>query len=177
MEIDSLDVNLNLGIFSLGGKLKLEKEVIDAAWELYVELVTRVMLSDIDQFYGSVEEALDSYYSIFNKTRDILKKFGPNLAKKESDEISLAMIAISILNYVLRPFLSYWHPLLVDYESTREKSVSIISHEKKWPEYENFIFKMKEVRKDLKLYADLLSEILQIKRLHEDLNFDQGTNT
>ena len=77
------------------------------------------------------------------------------------------MIGISNLIYSLRPFLNKWHPLLLNYESSRKEGISIISHEKKWAEYENFFKDLKNVRDHLISYANLLCEILKIKKLHE----------
>jgi hypothetical protein len=39
---------------------------------------------------------------------------------------------MAILNDVLRPLLSEWHPLLLDHESLRPAGVSAAEHERAW---------------------------------------------
>jgi hypothetical protein len=48
----------------------------DAAWELCVELLTRVALQPLDKDVGDEESALASIYSIFETTRGIIKSHG-----------------------------------------------------------------------------------------------------
>ncbi|MGB3615480.1 MAG: hypothetical protein WBA10_16930, partial [Elainellaceae cyanobacterium] len=42
----------------------------DAAWELYIELVTRVAVQVLNPEEGSVREAMNSLYSLFGSTRE-----------------------------------------------------------------------------------------------------------
>jgi hypothetical protein len=51
-----------------------------AAWELYVELVTRIAVVPLHPGQGLLREALDSLYSLFPTTRDILRRHGPRVA-------------------------------------------------------------------------------------------------
>ena len=89
-----------------------------AAWELYVELVTRIAVQHLDSEAGLIREALNSLYNLFAPTRDILRKAGPNVgASKES----VGGIAIAVLNNGLRPFLTKWHPLLHEWEAQRHE--------------------------------------------------------
>ena len=73
-----------------------------AAWEMYIELLTRVATQYLPPDDGDEDTALSSIYSLFGITRDILKRFGPN-------SIQFSKIAIIILNQVIRPFTSKWH--------------------------------------------------------------------
>jgi hypothetical protein len=73
-----------------------------AAWELYVELATRVSTQRLLDAEGSEKQALSSVYSLFPTTREILKKHGPSAQ-------NFARVAIAVLNVVLRPFLTRWH--------------------------------------------------------------------
>lgn len=74
----------------------------DAAWELYVELLTRITTQALDAQSGTEESALDSVHSIFKTTRDVLKHQG-------RDCIQFSKIAIVIVNQIIRPFTSKWH--------------------------------------------------------------------
>jgi hypothetical protein len=73
-----------------------------AAWELYVELLTRVTTQYLGPSEGDEETALDSIHILFALTRDILKKAGPNA-------VEFPKLAILVLNQIIRPFSAYWH--------------------------------------------------------------------
>lgn len=74
----------------------------DAAWELYVELLTRCATRKLREEDGENEEVLASLYTLFGTTREILKKY-------KSDCKNFSKIAIAVLNQFIRPFLSKWH--------------------------------------------------------------------
>ena len=75
-----------------------------AAWELYTELLTRITAETVNPDYADEEAALQSIYSIFPLTRDIIRRHG-----RECFEFT--KIAVLILNQVIRPFTSKWHKL------------------------------------------------------------------
>lgn len=76
----------------------------DAAWELYVELLTRITTQKLEPDHGDEKTALDSIYNLFALTRTTLKNQG-----RMSGEF--AKIAIVVLNQVVRPFTAKWHRL------------------------------------------------------------------
>ncbi|MEL7143372.1 MAG: hypothetical protein AAGL08_14255 [Cyanobacteria bacterium J06573_11] len=128
----------------------------NAAWELYVELVTRVAVQSLDPQEGLVREAMNSLYSLFGSTREILRKAGPKVGASHD---SVGGIAISVLNNGLRPFLSKWHPLLMEWEGKKENSVSPQAHEKAWDKELIVRNELDVLRKDLSQYADALGVI------------------
>ena len=73
-----------------------------AAWDLYIEMETRITTQPLDPEHGDEKTALDSVYSLFQTTREILLKQGP-------DCVIFAKIAIEILNQKVRPFTAKWH--------------------------------------------------------------------
>jgi hypothetical protein len=127
-----------------------------AAWELYIELVTRVAVQPLATQEGLIREALNSLYSLFGSTREILRKAGPDVGASRE---SVGGIAIAVLNNGLRPFLSRWHPLLQDWEVTKPSGVSAVTHEKAWSEEPGLRQELEKLRKDLEKYADALAEI------------------
>lgn len=145
-----------------------DREQQNAAWEMYVELVTRIAMQALPDDQGLLREALTSLYSLFAETRRILKQHGPGVARELSrDAITFAHLAVAVLNVVLRPFLSKWHPALEEYESQRDTGYSQAAHERKWEQNTQLRTDLEEIRKKLSAYADLLAEAAGIDALHE----------
>jgi len=88
--------------------LEMEWKPLDedraAAWELYIELLTRVATQPLDATHGDEKTALDSVYSLFPITRQVLKNNTRNCTE-------FTKIAIVVLNQVIRPFTAKWHRL------------------------------------------------------------------
>ena len=76
----------------------------DAAWELYIEMLTRVATQYLQPEHGDEKTALDSIYSLFGLTREIIRTHG-------RDCIEFSKIAVVVLNQVIRPFTAEWHRL------------------------------------------------------------------
>lgn len=89
-----------------------------AAWELYVEMLTRIVTQPLPTQHGDDKTALDSIYSLFPTTRGILRRCGPETA-------DFTKIAVPVLNQVVRPFTAKWHKLYLeggfDDDSTRSE--------------------------------------------------------
>ena len=75
-----------------------------AAWELYIELLTRVTTQYLPPDDGDEKTALDSVYAIFKETREILRRHGSGCGE-------FAKLAIPVLNQIVRPFTAKWHSL------------------------------------------------------------------
>ena len=74
----------------------------NAAWELYIELLTRIATQPLPMDRGDEETALESVHSLFSLTRDILKRHGKYTTQ-------FAKVAIPVLNQTIRPFTAKWH--------------------------------------------------------------------
>lgn len=72
------------------------------AWDMYVELITRITTQSLEQNSGDEKTALDSIYSLFKTTRIILKEKGRNAP-------AFTKIAVIVLNQIIRPFTAKWH--------------------------------------------------------------------
>jgi hypothetical protein len=120
MKLRSVDISLGLpGIGTLGGTWEVDETQQRAAWELYIELVTRIPIMHLDDEQGSLREALASIYSVFGMTRELLRRSGPSVANVPAaveNACSVAYVAVAVLNTTLRPFLATWHPILSDRE-------------------------------------------------------------
>ncbi|MCY3728171.1 MAG: hypothetical protein OXF97_04110 [Nitrospira sp.] len=74
----------------------------DAAWELYIEMLTRIVTQPLPSEAGDEKTALDSVCELFAITREILRRQGRGT-------IQFSKIAIPVLNQVVRPFTAKWH--------------------------------------------------------------------
>ncbi|RPJ99320.1 hypothetical protein [Priestia endophytica] len=166
MRFKDVTVSLNLPMVgSIKGSWEPTKFERSASWEMYVELITRVSTNEIKEEEGILREALSSFYALFDITRQILKKYGPDIAIPTKDNISFGYLAVSILNSSLRPLLSKWHSLLLEHESKRNESISIFEHEKNWDKYGELRKEIEFVRQILLEYANLLGTVAGVPSL------------
>lgn len=130
---DQVEVKVSLPPVGVSGVWKAGKVERSAAWELYVELVTRVATVELGPTEGLLREALTSLHQLFPITREILRRYGPAVApKKKGADVSFGGLAVNVLNRGVRPLLATWHPLLADHEARRPPNVSSLEHERHW---------------------------------------------
>ena len=65
-----------------------------AAWELYIELLTRITTQPLPQSHGDEKTALDSVYALFPLTREVIKRHGRHC-------IEFTKIAVVVLNQAI----------------------------------------------------------------------------
>ncbi|MFF7445084.1 MULTISPECIES: hypothetical protein [unclassified Streptomyces] len=137
-----------------------------AAWELYLELVTRVSVEELDQEEGFLREALTSLYTFFDTTREILRRYGPEIAPPLAPgHVSFGILAVTVLNRVLRPLLATWHPRLSAYESQRPDGVDPVAWERRWEHADALRERIGEVRRTLVSLAHTLQEVADVSDL------------
>lgn len=103
---------------------ELGAQDVDAAWELHVQLATRVTTMQYTRSYNSEVGALTSIYSIFELTRKILHDNGYGC-------FEFSKLALVMLNDILREFCSYWHSANMEHGLETHKT-----------EFENSIVKL-----------------------------------
>jgi hypothetical protein len=131
-----------------------------AAWDLYVELVTRVAVVELGPQQRLLREALDSLYALFGITRDILRRYGPALAPKaKQDRVSFGWLAVAVLNGALGPVLARWHPQLLAWEISRPADTSPVAHERAWPQAAELRAELARTRRVLVEFARTLGEV------------------
>ncbi|MEM9849621.1 MAG: hypothetical protein AAF847_17160 [Bacteroidota bacterium] len=166
-KFNNLRVKVKLPFLDLEGNWEIDETQRNAAWEIYVELVTRVTTAELKKHEGLLREALTSFYSMFGVTREILKKYGPSIAVLgHPDDITLGHIAVQVLNKVLRPLLAKWHPLLLDHENKKPHELSATQHEKDWINNDKLRTEIEQVRFQLIEYANVLAEVSGVSKLH-----------
>ena len=128
----------------------------NAAWALYVELVTRIAVQELADDAGLVREAMNSLYTLFGTTRQILREAGPDVGATHD---SVGGLAIAVLNKGLRPFLSHWHPMLQIWEAQRPIDQSPKEHEALWAKEQVARQELSALRGELEIYAYALAEV------------------
>ena len=118
----------------------------DAAWDLYVEMLTRITTQPLPSDVGDEKTALDSVYSLFPTTREILRRRGRKT-------VHLSKIAVPMLNQIVRPFTAKWH---------RESLEGAFENPVKRAEFRE---ELTALQKDLRNYARLLAEIANVEDL------------
>lgn len=166
-KLTKVNVDLKLpGVGGISGTWEPDRREREAAWEMYVELITRVAVVEMEPDECVLREALTSFYSLFDTTRKILRKYGPGVAvPRRKREISFGYLAVTVLNAVIRPLLCKWHPLLLDYEGTRDASVPPLQHERNWDKSEELWHEIAVARTAIRMYAELLAEVAGVPSL------------
>jgi len=98
-------IKLSLSAWVLNAEWEPRDPDRDAAWEMYVELLTRITTQPLPDQEGDEATALKSVYSLFPTTREILREQGRGCTQ-------FAKLAVVILNQKVRPFTAKWHRAL-----------------------------------------------------------------
>ena len=118
----------------------------EAAWKLYIELLTRVTTQALPVESGDEKTALKSIYSLFKTTRRILKEQG-------QDCIEFTKIAVVVLNQVVRPFTAKWHPKSITGDFEKESECNAFREE------------LKLLQVELRKYSRALSDLAEVEDL------------
>jgi len=166
MPITEVGVELGWGPAKLSGKWTPDEAERDAAWEMYVELVTRISVMPLAPGHGILREALDSLYQLFGVTREILRKYGPAVARApKPGEYRFGHVAVWTLNAALRPVLARWHPELQRWEATRPAGRSVVEHEEVWERSAELRADLEALRRLMLQYAEILAAVCEAPAL------------
>lgn len=140
--LDSIKLNLKFAELEFSST----EDDQTAAWDMYVELITRITTQPLTLNDGEETTALASVYSLFDITRTILKEKGRNAP-------AFTRIAIIILNQVVRPFTAKWHK--------KENKGAFVSED------ECLVFReeLAELQNQLTNYSKMLAEIAMVEDL------------
>lgn len=125
-----------------------------AAWDMYVELLTRITTQPLEDGTGDEETALTSVFSLFAITREILKTKG-----RQANNFT--KVAIIVLNQVIRPFTAKWH---------KKKLLGAFSNEE---ECMLFHRELEELQKKLICYTRLLADMAMVEDLTRIISEDK----
>lgn len=135
-------------------EIDFEAEDRNAAWELYVEMLTRIVTQPLPASAGDEQAALDSVHSLFPTTREILRRRGKGT-------VQFSKVAIPVLNQVVRPFTAKWH---------REALSGAFRDTEKLKAFRE---QLEQLQADLRNYNRLLAEIAGVEDL-TDLERQEG---
>lgn len=120
----------------------------NAAWELYIEMLTRVSTQYLDPKDGDEATALQSIHKLFDLTRNIIKKHGREC-------IEFTKIAIIVLNQIIRPFTAKWH---------KESIAGCFNDSVKCTAFRQ---ELKYLQSNLRKYAKMLADMASVEDLTE----------
>ena len=140
--LNKFKITAKVGVKTSFLDLTIEYNDVDraAAWDLYIELITRVTTQELRPNEGDANEALKSIYGIFDLTRSTLHKNGPRCQ-------GFAQVSILILNKVIRPFTAKWHKISLDNGLADQNTQNL------------FIEELNLMHINIKKYISILSEI------------------
>ena len=147
---------VRLNPMGIGLEVEFNSDDQDAAWDLYVEMLTRIVTQPLPSEVGDEKTALDSVFSLFATTREILRRRGRNT-------IQFSKVAIPVLNQIVRPFTAKWH---------RESLAGAFDDPDRCRE---FRAELAELQVELRNYNRLLASIAGVEDL-TDLEVDGGSN-
>ena len=116
----------------------------EAAWEMYVYLVTTILTQRLPNEDGDEKTALDSVYGLFRETRRILVEKGRNAQ-------SFTKIAVVVLNQKVRPFTAKWHRLSLAGAFGRSEDCR------------QFRMELAELQGTMRRYAALLADVAKVE--------------
>lgn len=120
----------------------------DAAWELYIELLTRISTQHLQPNHGDESAALGSIHSLFGLTRETLKRQGRHAGE-------FAKIAIVVLNQIIRPFTAKWH---------KESLSGALDDDAHCKEFRD---ELAALQKQLRRYTKMLADMAGVEDLTE----------
>lgn len=123
-----------------------------AAWELYIEMITRISTQPLEEDAGDELTALTSVYNLFEITRKLLKRDGRK-------SLTFSKIAIVVLNQKIRPFTAYWHGRSTKGE-LNDPGVR-----------QQFRKALSDLQPVLRGYAGILADIAEVEEFHDDNAF------
>jgi len=119
-----------------------------AAWELYIEFVTRITTQPLEDEEGAEIAALESVQKLFPIARDLMRRSG-----REAPAFSA--LALALLNYRVRPFTAAWHTRA---KEGRLRDPAVCGR---------FRDELRDLQLDLRIAADVLANLARVPRLSD----------
>ena len=137
---------MRLNLLFVNSEISFQEADKDAAWELYIEMLTRIVTQPLPSEAGDEKTALDSVYALFAITREILRRHGRGT-------IEFSKFAIPVLNQIVRPFTAKWH---------KESLAGAFKEQDKRMEFRE---ELEILQSELRNYNSMLAEIASVEDL------------
>jgi hypothetical protein len=154
--------------YKIGG-VEIEYEIIrnyqniEIAHKIYIELITRKAAIEIEDDKDVIVEVYNSWYSLFQITRNELKTFSGKLLKENNTSQELARLLTDVLNKGLRPHLTEYQASFRKWYSEQLKNNDSDSPQviqSKYEDFDKLMVSMKDVNKTLIEYSEQLKKII-----------------
>lgn len=156
-DIVPVEMSFKVGAASTKYNIVRNFNNIEIAHKLHIELITRKAAIEIDEDNDVIAEVYNSWYSLFQITRNELKNFTGDILNGNSKSKELIRLATDILNIGLRPHLTFyqakfrkWYTERIEEENTKDK------HDRKTPQ---------EIQKEYIDYAGLIQSMKSVNRI------------
>ena len=154
----------NLGIGSNTIKIKPNKEDMQIAYKLWIELSTRKIGLSIDLDHDVIKEIYDSWYEFFNITRELIKNIPISKIRNTESTRQIVYVSIELLNKGIRPHLTKWQARFrrwynLEIDKGNNCELSPQDCQKKYPQYTELTKDLLSVNKKLIYYRDTLEKL------------------
>lgn len=139
----------------MSDQVRAEQQI---AWELHVELVTRIATVTLPEREGLLDEALSSLAAMADAFRQILHGYQPN-PDRSSVGHQVEVVADTVLARIVDPFVLRWQPQLAGWLADRPVDVGKPDHERSWPKAVALRTDLAGVQARLRPLAEQLAEL------------------
>lgn len=165
-DIVPVKMKYSIGTAEIEYQIVRNYENVEIAHRIYVELITRKAALPIDEEQDVIVEVYNSWYKLFQLTRDEMKKLSGKLLLKNRTSEQLEVLLTDILNKGLRPHLTSYQAKFrkwysEELEDGNSKGLSPQDIQKKYPEYRELIKSISNVNNVLMEYSKQLLHIIR----------------
>lgn len=140
-------------------ELECNNDVRSLANDVWIELSTRKIALPFDDKNDVIIEVYNSWYKVFEKFREILKKLSVG---KNKDADKLANLILKVLNDELRGHLTKWQARFRKwYEENKDSEGDPQEVQKKYPQYNELVVDLKKVNYEM---INLTEELNKIRK-------------
>lgn len=129
------------------------------AWELHVELATRVSVVPLAAGEGLLVEAVRSLDTLAARCRDLLSGHPPHPVGPDGDACEVEAVGRTVLGDVLDPMLARWRSAVSARNATLPSGVGPADHERAWPRADALRADLAHARLRLTASAEQLAEL------------------
>ena len=164
-EIVPVELKYSVGGAEIKYNIVRNYKNVEIAHKIYIELITRKAAIEIEEDKDVIVEVYNSWYTLFQITRDELKLLSGNLLTENKTSEELIKLLTDILNKGLRPHLTKYQAKLrkwydEEIQKTENSGKSPQEIQRQFADYNELIASIKDVNLLLIDYAKQLKLII-----------------